>query len=249
VEALALGESCFIGVATEEGFGQGWKIKGLFFGGNLSDGGGLVRQRFGEWIKQGMKIGVLVEYDSEAITVTFYQDGRCLGPAFKAKRLSSGEVFPVVKANRDGDRFAISFPEAPPAARAREPPGGGQAHPAEGTWALERLSVGPELGEFPLAARMEGHGPARLTVEAAEPGTFRLCFRVANSLSTRVACEQDPALAPFEKLKPGPVASTRMMGPEGMMQVEAAVAEGLEGLGKWLCRDGGLCEQRPWPRP
>jgi len=239
VEVLELGEEgCFIGVCTQNGFGQGWAIKGLFFGGNLSDGGCLVRQSFGDPFVKGMKIGTLVEYDTEAITVTFYQDARCLGPAFVAKRLSDAEVFPVVKANSDGDSFAIRFPNAP-TVRTREPKGGGTAHPAEGSWVLEKLLVGPELGEFPLAAKMEGQG-VTLNVKAVQPGSFQLSARVVNMNNLTVESMPDAALAPFERLLPGEVLSTRMMGPPGMMEAERAVSNGLATLQKWLARDGGL---------
>jgi len=240
VDILEVGDSCFLGVATEEGFDQGWKCKGLFFGGNLSNGGGLVRQAFGERFTTGMKIGVLTELEGQNITVTFYQDDRCLGPAFLSKRLTGKDVFPVVKAGFPGDRFAIRFPGSAPAERKRQPKGGGPPHPAEGLWVLKRLSVGPELGEFPLADKMEGRA-ATLKVEGVAPGCFHLSGRVCNNLNVQVAAEPDKSLAPFDKLTlAGPVMSTRMMGPEGVMEVETVVCSAMESLQKWIVRDGEL---------
>jgi len=239
VDILELSSSCFLGVTTEASFKQGYYCKGLFFGGNLSTGSALVRQAFGERFEKGMKIGVLTEFEGSTITVTFYQDGRCLGPAFVSKRLTDKEVFPVVQASSDGDRFAIRFLESAPAVRTREPKGGGVAHPAEGNWALQRLNVGPELGEFPLASKMEGE-EVTLKVEADKPGSFHLSARVCNHLRMVTSSQPDESLAPFDKITPGPVMSTMMMGPEGMMEVESAISTGLESVHKWLAKDGTL---------
>lgn len=58
VEVLE-GEGAFIGVATRAGFAEGYKLRGLFFGGpgNLSDGRGGLRTSFGNPVKKGSVIG------------------------------------------------------------------------------------------------------------------------------------------------------------------------------------------------
>jgi len=240
IEVRELKQGCFVGIATEDGFAKGYKIRGLFFGGNLSEGSSLVRQNFGDRPTKGMILGALVEYDDEAVTITFYQDGRCLGPAFVAKRLTSAEIFPVVKASSDGDRFAIRFPDTLPTGRVREPKAGSaSAHFAEGNWFLKRMSVGPELGEFPLAAKMQGR-EVRLKVEAVGPQSFRLFSKVANTLRAQATSKEDDALKPFEGLTVGPVMSTMMMGEESVMEVEKALKDSLEQLHKWLVADGQL---------
>mmetsp|Transcript_20003 Transcript_20003/g.38430 ORF Transcript_20003/g.38430 Transcript_20003/m.38430 type:complete len:220 (-) Transcript_20003:139-798(-) len=187
-----------------------------------------------------MILGALVEYTDEAVTLTFYQDGRCLGPAFIAQRLTSADIFPVVKASSDGDRFAIRFPATLPTSRAREPKGASaSAHSAEGTWVLQRMSVGPELGEFPLAAKMQGR-EARLKIEVVGSQSFRLVAKVANTLRAQATTKEDDALRPFEGLAVGPVMSTMMMGDENVMQVEKTLCDALEQLHKWLVADGQL---------
>lgn len=235
VDVLELQKSCFIGVSSSQGFAQGYKCKGLFFGGpgNLSSGGALVRGGFGEKITKGMVIGVLVQISAEAVTVTFYQNGRCLGPGFVAERSTPAEVFPVVSASSDGDRFAIRFPETAPDIRDRQPQGGGASHPAQGAWALEKLMVGPELGEFPLSDKMEGRMVV-LTVEEVGPGKFRFSVKVCNNMRAEASSQADESLAPFESLKVGRPMSTKMMGPPGPMEVENLIGEGLGKLFKWL---------------
>eukprot|EP00403_Amphidinium_massartii_P049475 CAMPEP_0178459064 /NCGR_PEP_ID=MMETSP0689_2-20121128/47904_1 /TAXON_ID=160604 /ORGANISM="Amphidinium massartii, Strain CS-259" /LENGTH=314 /DNA_ID=CAMNT_0020085463 /DNA_START=107 /DNA_END=1051 /DNA_ORIENTATION=+ len=240
IEVLSSEKSAFVGVTTREAFAKGWKCKGLFFGGNLSNGGALVRSQFGEWPKTGMKIGVLTDLTPETATVTFYQDGRCLGPAFVSKRVGGGDVFPVVHTSGEGDSFAISFPDAP-AARERQAKDGSKLHPAEGSWAVKRMSVGPELGEFPLSGKMEGQDLGLKVEGAGTPGTFSLAFKVANTVRMVAASASDDSLAPFEKLTPsGQVMATMMMGPPGMMEVEQALTQNLATVHKWLAKDGML---------
>lgn len=240
IDVLELQGSVAIGVTTQEAFGPGWGCKGLFFNGNLSNGSALVRQSFGEPINKGMQVGVLTEFDSETVSVVFYQDGRCLGPAFISKRLSGAEIFPVVHASHEGDRFGIRLLESSPSVRTRQPKGGGTLHPAEGVWTLKELFVGPELGQFPLAAKMEEGSEVTLKVEAIDACSFRFSARVVNNISFSVSAAPDDVLAPFEKLTPGRVMATKMMGPPGMMEVEKEVASGLEVLYKWLAQDGIL---------
>merc|ERR1719155_72367 len=94
-----------------------------------------------------MTVGVYIEYTSDCVTVTFYQDGRCLGPAFAAPRLSDAPIFPVVQASCDGDRFSIDFPADAPVEKERVAIDGlrvpidcGRFHPASDDWLLEELS-------------------------------------------------------------------------------------------------------------
>lgn len=241
IDVQELQKSCFIGVASEKGFAPGYKCKGLFFGGpgNLSSGGALVRPGFGKPIKKGAVIGVLVQISEEAVTVVFYQNGRCLGPGFVAERSVPSDVFPVVSTSSDGDRFAIRFPSTVPDIRDRQPEGGAKSHPAQGAWALMKMMVGPELGEFPLSDRMEG-GTAVLTVEGVGSGKFRFSVKVCNNMRVEASSETDESLAPFDSLRVGLPMSTKMMGPPGPMEVENLLGEGLGKLFKWLVSEDSL---------
>mmetsp|Transcript_58418 Transcript_58418/g.136538 ORF Transcript_58418/g.136538 Transcript_58418/m.136538 type:complete len:316 (-) Transcript_58418:130-1077(-) len=240
IDILQSSKSAFVGVTTREGFAKGWKCKGLFFGGNLSNGGALVRGNFGDWLKTGMKIGVLTELTDKEATVTFYQDGRCLGPAFVAERESGGDVFPVVHTSGEGDRFSISFPEAAPEARERQSKDGSGRHFAEGCWAVKRMSVGPELGEFQLESKMKGED-LHVTIESTGASTFGIGFKVANTLRMTATSAPDDSLAPFERITPkGGMMATMMMGPPELMEVEEALSQHGPSLFKWLSTDGNL---------
>jgi len=140
----------------------------------------------------------------------------------------------------EGERFAIRFPDMLPTSHARQLRGASAStHPEEGDWVLQRMSVGPELGEFPFAAKMKGR-EVRLKIEAVGEHSFRLFVKVANTLRAQAIAREDDTLKPFEGLKLGPVMSTRMMGPESMMQVEKQLSDALEELQKWMVAGGEL---------
>ena len=58
-----------------ENFAQGYKCKGLLFGGpgNLSNGSAALKTQFGEEVSKGAVIGILVEMSEQALTLTVYQ--------------------------------------------------------------------------------------------------------------------------------------------------------------------------------
>jgi len=262
VDVRSVSEGAFIGITTLASFKKGWGCKGLLFGGNLSSGGGLVRQEFGDDVTPGSTIGVLTEFLGDAtarkVQVTFWQNGKCLGPAFLSSLRNSGaEVFPLVQANENGDRFNIRFGPAPDMAAA---PAGPTADPREGEWCLQVLKSGPDLAKFPLLERLHGEEGGRsfatpnsgspdgvfVKVKATgKPGEFDFNWRVANSCGMVATSSADPSLAPYDKLQPGPVSSTRKMGEDGEMEVEQQMAQGMEGLDKWGCVDGALILRGP----
>ncbi|CAE7228524.1 unnamed protein product, partial [Symbiodinium natans] len=243
VTCESLKDSVFIGVSTEAAFAKGYKCRGLFFGGpgNLSNGSGLIRGGFGESIKQGDVVGFLTEFDDKSVKVTVYQDGRCLGLAFESPRQdASAQIFPVVQAKADGDKFKIATKSAP-SAKDRQP--AAKTHFAVGTWKLEKLMLGPELGEFPLADKM-GDKPVTVTIKDAGDKKFHMSAKVANTINNQVTVQDDPSAAPFEAVQVAGGMSTMMMGDGGEMEVETKLG-GLSDVRKWIFSDETLLLQGP----
>ncbi|CAJ1332911.1 unnamed protein product [Effrenium voratum] len=234
--------SPFIGIGTEEKFGAGYSCKGLFYGGpgNLSDGGGCLKSQWGEDVKKGDVVGILVQVKDSKLTMTVYHNGRCLGPAFEAA-YSGSKIYPVVRAKSEGDIFQIATPPAPSALTREKAKGG---HPAAGKWTLDKLLVGPELGESFLAAKMKGAPPPSVTVEE-QAGELRLSIKVANTLNFTATSTPDASLAPFDALTAGPGMSTKMLGPEGAMEVESKIEEAMPTIQKWLAKDDTLIISGP----
>jgi hypothetical protein len=180
------------------------------------------------------------------IVVTFYQDGRCLGPAFRTAVNVGEDIFPVVRANDKGDHFSIQWCP-PPAHRTRQAvPIAVDVHPAEGSWILQKLFVGPELGEFPLADNMAGeYVRMKITRSGILPGTFDFSVKVCNNISIQGVSSSDPSLENFEGLNCGEGMSTMMMGPPGMMEVEQQILKGFRVLQKWIAENGFLLLNGP----
>lgn len=214
----------FVGVASEAGFAAGYKCKGSFFGGpgNLSDGGALVRSHFGEPICQGDVVGVSLTSEEGELTVTFYHNGRCLGPAFRSNELT---LFPVVQAKGQGDSFRIDF-KAMPKIKHRE---GDAWHPFDGEWRLTKLRIGHEdlkCDEF------------RLVVQQKDL-EVNLSFKIVNYLSFRAECNRESLTVR------GPGRSTMMAGPETLLRLEQQLCAAIEELRTWSIHEDMLTLQGP----
>jgi len=243
VKDLQPHSSCKVGVATEHGFAAGYRCKGLFFNGNLTNGSAGLKFGFGKTPSSGMVLGVKLELAEDKATVTFYQDGLCLGPGFVSKRMNpQAPIFPVVIAGSNGDRFSIRvLSEVPAAIRGEGSNGRSQEHPAIGDWELKSLMLGPELGHFPLSSKMEGQKVTCRVQPAEEKGEgfFSFIFKIGNTVRFGVQSSRDDRLHPLHALKPiCPGSSTMMMPPPGMQEVEQKVIQSMESIYKWLAAEG-----------
>ena len=206
----------------------------------MSNGSAALRTQFGSEVSKGSVIGILVEL-SEILTLTVYQNGRCLGPAFKAKRAGQAQVFPLVQAKKDGDTFRIDF-KTPPKVRTREPIKTEKS--VEGVWKIEQMFVGPELGEYPVSEKMKQE-PVVLKVAARQDGSLQINAKVVNNMTFSASSTVDASLAPFDALTVSPGMSTLMAGPESMMDAESKLSSGLAGARKWIVSDDRLLINGP----
>jgi hypothetical protein len=93
----------FAGITDLDKLKPGWAGKGLLYGGNLSDGSGLLVGRFGPSLKAGDTLGILCEVTADVIRVYFDINGTSLGLAFDVPRATLGEeVFPSVHFSEKG---------------------------------------------------------------------------------------------------------------------------------------------------
>lgn len=245
VEVLE-GSGAFIGVTTRNGFLEGYKIKGLFFGGpgNLSNGSGGLRTQFGEQVKAGSVIGVALDLtDESTVAVTFWEGDVCLGEAFRGcPRQPGAMVFPAVCANKVQDRFKLSLRRNPRKQTLKTP------HPAIGCWDLQRLVIAGETVSLDAALAVKGKGKGRGYAVDAEappamgniimtltekPGTplFRLSLKLGNTLMTTVQTNSGPIGA--EEIQLGMVAGTMVMAPPPLMDLEQSFSKALPLITSW----------------
>lgn len=83
-----------VGVTDEQSFKSGWGLKAMKYLGNLSDGSGLLVQRFGEPIKQGDKVGILLRLSDAELKMFLFHNERPLGLAFHFQAPFPKPLFP-----------------------------------------------------------------------------------------------------------------------------------------------------------
>lgn len=229
--------SAFVGLTSEGNFKPGYGLKACLFGGpgNLSSGIALVKGGFGKAVKTGTVVGVLVEFveDSQGVHVDvfFYQDGKSLGKGFSADlKVPTVQLYPVVQASSDGDRFSCQFAPAP-----EGDAGAGGGHPAEGEWNVKALRMGADLAASNFAEIMQGDPLVFSVMPGDDDGTFNITFHCVNNCSFNVA-EAEGRIA---LVGPG-VARGRRGGPQPEMDLEGALCENLGSLSEWTAAPGSL---------
>lgn len=244
------GSGAFIGVSTKAGFSEGYKIKGLFFGGpgNLSNGSAGLRTQFGQEVKPGSVIGVTLDLtDEKTVGITFWEGDTCLGEAFKdCAREPGAMVFPAVCASHSGDRFKLSLKRNPRKAKLVTP------HPAVGCWDLQRLVVDGELVNLDAALTIKGKGKGKgyaaegeeskgnivMAISSRDMKLFKISLRLANTLMTSVVVTT--GADGTEELKVGMVAGTMVMAPPPLMDLEQRFCKALPLITSWAITDSRL---------
>lgn len=215
------GEAVWAGLTTERHFGAGWACKALSYGGNVSDGGGLLRPAFGPRLNAGSvcTVGALVV--GSTLSVSLAVDGKGLGEAFRIDLTEEdGPFFPLVSFSTAGARARITMEETIPdflPAKREEGP---------------RTSI---VGEWALATS---------AIVSDPPAGFEsLTFTVTESpwaITTKVANVFRRSLSPAAPHGGvGPPISTRMMPPPPLQPLESKVGALLESVTSLALQDGG----------
>ena len=223
-----------VGYVTPGKFLPGWKTRGMFYNGNLTNGSAGLRMGFGPFLKAGDTVGSYLIRDNNTVKVVFYLNGRCLGPGFVISTSSTDDVFyPCL--HLDGKaKVTYSAPVDFPSVIEREP--ATFDDPYSGDWLLKKAMTGPELHELPLPEETKvvlGFG------NNDDSGTYCLSIKVANTFNTSVKIVGK--MEAFDKIEVGPAMATRMMPPPDLEPVERFMEEGLETLYKMtVSGDGSL---------
>lgn len=202
----------WLGVATEENFGSGYKLKGLLYGGpgNLSDGGALVTGHWGPKFGAGDKIVMRLEVTGDHTTLAFSKNGSGLGVAYDITGWAGGALRPVVSLDKP-DQAVVITSLSDCGAQAMSSAGGPPPGIA-GTWQVQ-------AGES-----------WQLSIEQEGDGQWRVGAKVANSLG----CSVSEAGGVFSA---GPVMATMMMPPPHLAALENSVKQLLSDLTN-IARDG-----------
>jgi hypothetical protein len=215
--------SLSIGVVTPSECLGGWKTKGMFYNGNLTNGSAAKAVSWGPHFKEGDSVGVRVIDGGKE--VVFYKNGKSLGTGF-ALADTGGKVFcPCIHVDGDA-KVSIEVPAVlPPKEVFSEELTG-----IVGPWKL--VEAVTEAGvSLPVPSSV-----STLSVER-EGDALKLHFKVGNPINGGAKILQDNGNS--LSIEMGHMMSGRMMSPPGLREIEALIC----GLGAdtiSLSEDGKL---------
>lgn len=237
-------------------FQPGYKIRGLFYNGNLTNGTAALQTAFGDYLQPGDTVGVLLEKNKTATTastnsrtetrVYFYLNGKCLGLAFLLTKDSKDDAVwrPCLQLNGGSARVSYRFPKELPTDRERSTSQGASGS-IVGAWKLTKAVVQNEMLQLPTAAH---HREIELNIkqdsnEKETPVSFGVSLRVGNLLGTnmRVLETQNNTNnnnSSF-RVQSMPVRATMMMPPPELQLVEAKLTTCLSTAFRLTCSDHG----------
>lgn len=220
--------SIAVGLATAAEFRPGWRTRGMFYNGNLTNGAAGLRTGVGGRPRAGDRVGVYLRRDGDACRVTYYLNGRCLGVGFAVA--SSDAFYPCLHV--DGTATVkYSAPSSLPSTTERQP--SSFDDPYSGEWLLRQAFTGPELYELPMP---EGNKVV-LSFGLVEPKTYRLSIKVSNTLNCTVRITGK--MENFDAIEVGRVSSTRMMASEELQPLETFAASASTFFKMIVSSDGG----------
>jgi len=203
------GGSASVGLTTKQGFRGGWGLRAMNYLGNLSDGSSLLVGAFGDPIKQGDKVGLLLQLTDADLKFYIFHNDQPLGLAFHIQSPYPKPLYPVVCFNSNG-KVKISRSQQIPTSLNR---GSAQFTGVEGNWQITDYSQHPEC----VGVRFE--------IKAENQNTYRLHSRVVNSLGCSL--KHNPT---NNQWNVSPVMSTMMMGPPEMMNKESVINKLISGI-------------------
>lgn len=90
VNIRALSGNVSIGLVASEEFQPGWKTRGMFYNGNVSNGSAALIVGFGKYVQAGDQVGVRKFRSNDKTQVHFIVNGRDLGVAFCLEEENGG---------------------------------------------------------------------------------------------------------------------------------------------------------------
>lgn len=210
--------SLSVGVVRPEEFHKGYRIKGMFYNGNLTNGSAALKTSYGTRLKTPGDV-LLVEYvesnEHQTIQVVLYLNGNCLGTGFEIPKTDASFV-PCISANGElkfQTKVLFEKPEL-----TSSPP-----HPLSGKWIVIDASDGNGKQLLPVP---DAEQKIILSIENQEADMFNIAIRVCNTLSIRKRISEGASPGRhflLDNVGEGHVISTRMMASPPFHEVEVAL--------------------------
>jgi hypothetical protein len=213
--------SLSVGVVRPEEFHKGYRINGMFYNGNLTNGNAALKTSYGSRLKTPGDV-LLVEYvesneHRQTIQVILYLNGNCLGTGFEIPKTDTSFV-PCISAHGEL-KFQTKVLLGKPELTSSPPP-----HPLSGKWIVIDASDGNGKQLLPVP---DTGKKTILSIENQEADMFNIAIRVCNTLSIRKRISEGASSSGrhflLESVGEGHVNSTRMRAPSPFHEVEAAL--------------------------
>jgi hypothetical protein len=190
--------SLSFGAVMKDGFKPGWKVKGMFYNGNLTNGSGALQVGWGPSYEAGDSVGVQVTPGSDALEVSFYKNGECLGTGFRLPK-SKATFYPCLHISGSASLRTEAPPELPSTEVSASTATG-----FYGDWKLDKAWDGESPVDFP-------DDPIKLGLTKGSGNALKIHFKVANNVggTAEIVEETESTLT----VKTGPFMSTKMMPP------------------------------------
>lgn len=202
-----------IGVVTKAEFHPGWKTKGMFYNGNLTNGSGALKISWGPRFQAGDSLGLRFSTKESGVEIAFFKNGASLGVGFRLVN-NKNVYYPCLHVGGQ-IKLSTEFPSELPSAE--------YSHPSMtssgfyGDWQLIEAFDGQSPIPFPTSKLIK----AMLSKESH--GTLQLGFKVGNSLNarTKIIHESDAELS----IEHGPFMMTKMMPPPELRPLESLLSQ------------------------
>lgn len=235
IEILELQGNLSFGLVALDEFQSGWKTRGMFYNGNITNGSAALRCGVGKHIASGDEVGVRISKASNNTTnhneldVEFLVNGTSIGTAFRlGEEQGKKNFFPCV--HIDGKaRFVFRNKQGTVLKWAT---GGSKVDTTktfEGDWKLESFSQGVKKIQLPP------NHPIIISLRG-RPFPTTIGIKVANTMNGSIKVTgqgTDPLGNPGSyKVQIGPLRSTMMMPPAELVEIEQLLSMELPNMAK-----------------
>jgi len=198
-----------IGAVKKDEFKSGWKGKGMFYNGNLTNAGAALKTDWGPRFAVGDSLGIRVAH-GDALEVAFYKNGKSLGTGFKLAG-NTTTYYPCLHISGFCS-VSVEIPEQLPSTALQ----GATATGFFGTWKMDKAWDGEKSVAIP-----DGR-PLQLILGKDKVGGLTMSCKIGNSLNGQVKVLEETETS--MTVETGPFMMTMMMPPPQYRAMENLIS-------------------------
>jgi len=220
--------SVSVGVVLPSEFQQGYKNKGMFYNGNLTNGSAALKTGYGPYLQQGDVIVLECTHDhnSHFFALTIHVNGKRIGRGFEIATTDGAATFvPCLAIQGKNLKLLAQIHEAMPDLSPLER----SIHPLEGKWKIEKAAKGTNHNDdiIPVEGGQEGRGII-MSISPETEDKLGISVHVFNNIGLQKQYTASPDKKIFDVVNVGhgPI-TTMMMPPPPYHTVEQELAKAM----------------------